>query len=140
MLPDKIDINTYRYKIKEETKPKEILKLCVNTRFLQSRPVREEEVLYVIGVLRSLVNINSTKVNAIINSGSKVNIMSINLMRRLNLLIRPNPHVIIIIQIRDKAKYVGCCKDVPIIISNIINYILILIIAHSEQDLILGRP
>ena len=118
--------------MKEETKPKEILKLCVNARFLQLRLVREEEVLYAIRVLRSLVNINGTKVNAIINSGSKMNIMSINLVQRLNLLIRPNPHVIIIIQIKNEAKCMEYCKDIPVIISNIVNYILILIITYGE--------
>ena len=132
MLPNKIDINTYRYKIKEKTKPKEILKPCINAKFLQLRPVREEEILYIIGVLRSLVNINSTKINTIINNKSKVNVMSINLAQRLNLLIRPDPHVIIITQTKDEAKYMGCYKDIPITINNIVNHTLILIITHSK--------
>ena len=52
---------------------------------------------------------------------------------------RPNLHVIIITQTRDKAKYMGYCEDVPIIISNVVNYTPILIIAYGEQDLILGQ-
>ena len=49
-----------------------------------------------------------------------------------------DPLIIIIGQIRDKARYVGYYKDIPITIRDIVTYIPILIVIYGEKDFLLG--
>ena len=96
--------------------------------------------LVTIGCPMVRATIFDTRVKALIDSGAEVCLMSRRVAEIAGLSIRTGQNLSMVAATGHKARFVGVCMDVPIEIGGIITTVHVLVVEHSDFDLILGRP
>ncbi|KAI5301552.1 hypothetical protein KEM55_001657 [Ascosphaera atra] len=118
--------------------------VAVDTNNLQmlpkSLPIEDDaKALYVSKTLRTVVSVGDVGLRAIIDTGAEINLITEEMADYLDLPIRPNPTISVVLQTNDQVECVGCCEDVPVRIGDIIIHIPMMVV-QGGLDFILGRP
>ena len=81
-----------------------------------------------------------TRVKALIDSGAEICLMARRTAEAIGLPIRIGQNLSMVAATGQKSKFVGVCTDVPVEIGDIVTTVHVLVVDHSDYDLILGRP
>lgn len=110
-------------------------------RILQSEPLEEEMgVVYAVKTIRVVATICGEELDALIDTGSEINVMSLGLARKLGVRVRPKPRCVMVVQTGDHSAVPGCTIPLPVQIGDLIAYTPFLLIEQGDNDVILGRP
>lgn len=101
--------------------------------------MNESKHVYCTETLRSVVSVKDVSVTALIDSDSKINLMSEDVIQRLSLQMRLNFAVQMMTQTSQEIQIVRCCEDVSVIVEDVITYIAFMIVEYDDQDFILER-
>ena len=79
------------------------------------------------------------EMDALIDTGSEINVMSLTLARKLGLNICPGPGVVMMVQTGAHSVVSGCTEPLSVQIGDLIAYTLFLLIEQGNNDIILRQ-
>lgn len=108
---------------------------------LRSHPLEDDiSTVYAVKTIRVMATICGEEMDALIDTGSEINVMSFVLARKLGVTIRSKPRVVMVVQTGDQSAIPGCTVPIPVQIGDIVAYTPFLLIEKGDNDVILGRP
>ena len=102
--------------------------------------MRQAEKTYAAATPKIRVKIGSIVVDAMLDSGAEVNVMTRALADRAGLTIRTNLMLALKTVSGERRKFDGACEDIEVSIRNISNTQTIIVIDNIDHKLILGCP
>jgi hypothetical protein len=107
-----------------------------------SEPVEDpiSDEVYSLDVLSTRVWVNGNPVKSIIDSGSGVNVMNASLAIELGVDIKNRPAMTIVLSNKEKVRVIGCVRETPVQIGDVLVKTPIFVMENMQTDLLLGRP
>ena len=102
--------------------------------------VRRAERTYAAATPKARVKIGNIYVDAMLDSGAEVNVMTRSLADKAGLTVRTNLMLVLKTVLGDMRKFNGACEDVNISIGGITNVQTVMVIEDIDHKLILGCP
>ena len=100
---------------------------------------KAREPLYIAASPMATAYIGRKEVQALVDTGAEVTVMTVKLANSLRLLMIPNFRVNMSSAMGKSKRFVGLCEDVPISIGKITYRVPVWVIDKLEHRLILGR-
>lgn len=107
----------------------------------KSQPVKTEQVIYAMDVLRTDTTVNNRTLSTLIDTGSMINVMREDIAKELGLSLTYGPNLTMVVQSGEAVPCTACAEDVPVSIGDITTHTpVFIIVQEGDQDFILGRP
>lgn len=90
----------------------------------RSKLVRTEQVIYAMDVLQTNITINRHVISTLINMGSMINIMRMDLAESLGLNLKYGPNLTMVVQSGESVMCTACAEDILISIGDITTHML----------------
>lgn len=100
----------------------------------------EGDAIHVTTTLKAVVGINGEAVEAMLDIGAEISLMTKGLAEELGLAINYGFKLYMVVQTKEQVPVVGCCEKVPIQVGNVAIKTPVMIVNSRESGFILSRP